>query len=739
MKSILILTTLFILSVLTGYAQTEKPTDTTKSVTTKSDSAKVLKAVTVTAKRPLIEQKADRTIVNVEAAITNAGSNALEVLEKSPGVTVDKDGLISLKGKEGVMVLIDNRPTQLSGPDLANMLRNMNATQLDQIEIMTNPPARYDAAGNAGIINIKTKKTTTLGYNGTATLGYTQGRYPKANAGLNFNYRKGKVNWFSNLGYNNNQGFSEMSIKRNLINNSGQLVNFFDQQSYRDMHMESFNAKVGADFFASKKNTFGFVVTGFINPSEIYNTTSTDIFTPTKSLESITRATVDNSMRWKSLSTNFNFRRVIDAKGKEWTADVDLIRYGSANNQFMVNSYYDGTGEATTTPDTLQGALPQEINIYSGRVDYIHPFNKTTRFEGGLKSSIVRTDANAAYDSIQNGLFVRDINRSNHFVYEENINAAYVNLSTELSKKWSAQGGLRLENTNATGDQLTTGQEFNRNYTQLFPTAFLQYKATEKHTFRMNYGRRIRRPNYESLNPFIRFIDRYTYSEGNPNLKPQLSNNIELSHSFKNIVTTTLNYTATNDILQNVIEQKGTDAYSKPSNIASLQQLGLAVSVNTPITKWWTGSFYVNVFNNHFKGVVNTTPISFSATSFAANAMQQFNITKTFAAELSGVYRSGRVEGVLHAKPMGMVAAGFSKQIMKKKGTIRVNVRDIFYTVQQRATIKYGNVDAQIHERRDTRVVSLGFTYRFTKGKTAPARKRTTGSAGDEENRVGIE
>jgi hypothetical protein len=169
--------------------------------------------------------------------------------------------------------------------------------------------------------------------------------------------------------------------------------------------------------FASKKNTFGFVVTGFINPSGSYNTTNTDILTPAKSVESITRATVDNTIRWESLSTNFNFRRVIDAKGKEWTADVDLIRYGASNNQFMVNSYFDGTGEVSATPDTLQGALPQQINIYSGRFDYVHPINKTTRFEGGLKSSIVRTDANAEYDSIQNGLRVRDINRSNHFVY----------------------------------------------------------------------------------------------------------------------------------------------------------------------------------------------------------------------------------------------------------------------------------------------------------------------------------
>ncbi len=737
MKIISFLSILLTFIVYTGYSQ--QPDTTVTKAAIKKDSAKTLSAVTITAKRPLIEQKADRTIVNVEAAITNAGSNALEILEKSPGITVDKDGIINLKGKEGVLVLVDGRPTQLSGTDLANMLRNMNASQMDQIEIMTNPPARYDAAGNAGIINIKTKKSTTLGYNGSATLGYTQGKYPKSNAGLNFNYRKGKVNLYSNLGYNYNENFSTMSIKRNLVNGTGQLVNYFDLHADRKMNSESFNAKIGADFFANKKTTFGIMLNGFINPSGSFNQNQTEILTPAKSIESITQATVDNNTRWESFSTNLNFRRQINTKGKELTADLDVIRYGSSNNQFMVNSYFDASGEATTKADTLTGSLPQQINIYSGRMDYVHPFTKTTKLEGGIKSSIVRTDNNAGYDSIQYGQLVHDHYRSNHFVYEENINAAYVNLTTELTKKLSAQGGLRLENTNATGDQLTTGEAFDRHYTQLFPTAFLQYKATEKHTLRMNYGRRIRRPNYESLNPFIRFIDRYTYSQGNPNLKPQLSNNFELSHSFRNIVTTTLNYTATNDILQSVIEQKGREAYSRPSNIASLRQWGLAVSVNTPITKWWTGSFYGMVYNNHFKGVVNTTPISFSATSFVVNGQQQFNITKTFSAELSGVYRSGRIEGVNQTSPIGMVAAGFSKQILNKKGSIRVNVRDIFYTVQQKATIRYGNVDAYIQERRDTRALSVGFTYRFSKGKAGAQRKRTGGSAADEETRIEIE
>jgi hypothetical protein len=405
----------------------------------------------------------------------------------------------------------------------------------------------------------------------------------------------------------------------------------------------------------------------------------------------------------------------------------------------MRNAYFDAGDNAVGKADTLQGALPQYIRIWSGRLDYSHPLKKSAKLEAGLKSSIVRTDNDAGYDSIQYGRTVHDFNRSNHFVYEETIHAAYANLNTPLSKKLNAQLGLRLENTIAKGRQLTTGQTFDRRYTQLFPTAYFQYKADGKNNFGVNYGRRIRRPNYESLNPFIRFIDRYTYNQGNPDLKPQFSHNIELAHTYRNFLTTTLNYTATNDIIQNVIEQKGQEAYTMQANIASLRQYGIAVSANHSPTKWWTNSLYLNVYTNRFKGIVNNAPISFAAASFSVNGSQQFKLSKTATAELSGFYRSAGVEGVVWMRPRGMLAAGYSRQVLHDKGTLRLTVRDIFYTQRARATINYGNVDAAFQEVGDSRVVNIGITYRFSKGKITGQRKKTAGSAGEEQNRVGVE
>jgi outer membrane receptor protein involved in Fe transport len=700
---------------------------------------KALSGVTVTAKRPLVEQKLDRTIINVEAAATNVGATALEVLEKSPGISVDKDGNISLKGKDGVIVLIDGRQTYLGGQDLANYLRSLNANQLDQIEIMTNPPAKFDAAGNAGVINIKTKKNKQLGYNGSVSVGYGQGFYPKANEGVNFNYRVNKFNFFTNLSHNYGKNYNELSIQRNFRDkDTKQLLSFFDQTARMINKNNSENAKVGVDYFAGKNTTFGIVVTGFTSDRNNTNRNTTDIYNSSLVLNNQTRAFSTGEQNWKNFSTNLNFRQQLDTSGTELTADIDYLTYDSKNKTSMINSYVDGSGNATTKPDTLVGSLPQNINIYSGKMDYSHPLKKGARFDAGIKSSYVKTDNNANYDSLQNGGVIHDYGRSNHFLYEENINAAYANFVKPINKKWSAQLGLRLENTNAKGNQLTTGEKFDRHYTQLFPTAYLQYTANQSNSFVLNFGRRIRRPDYQSLNPFINFLDRYTFQQGNPNLKPQFSYNVELSHSYKGMLTTTLNYSRTTDIIQMVIEQNESknETFVKQANIANQRQFGISVNASNSFTKWWKSNLYVNVFNNKFEGIVNNTFVSIDATTLNFNGSQQFQFAKTWNGEVSGFLRTPGLEGVIRGKTFGMMSLGLTKQVMKNKGTVRVNLRDVFKSQNFRGESKYSNIDAAFQERRDSRVVNIGFTYRFSKGKLNQ-RKRTSGSATDEQNRVG--
>ena len=703
-------------------------------------ASKVLSGVTVTSSKPLIEQKIDRTIINVEATVTNTGSNALEVLEKSPGISVDKDGNISLKGKQGVQVFIDGRPTYLSGQDLANMLRNMQSSQLDQLEIMTNPPAKYDAAGNSGVINIKTKKNKQVGYNGSVTLGYGQGVYPKTNESANMNYRAGKINLFGNASYSNRERFQTLTIQRKFIDAvSKDVKSNFDQQNNLKNNDESFNGKMGLDYFASKKTTLGVVLNSSKSYSEFTSRGAINISNPNYLLLSQTRAASDNDQTWKNFSTNFNIRQLLDTTGSEITADLDYITYKSTNGQSVTNGYYDTGGAplTDTKPDTLLGSLPQDIAIYSLKVDYLKPLKKGARFEAGIKSSFVKTDNNASYDSLKNNSLIHDFGRSNHFVYDENINAAYINYSRPISKKISGQFGIRMEHTHSNGNQITTGIVFKRDYVQLFPTAYLQYQANPKNVYVLNYGKRISRPDYESLNPFVTFLDRYTYQQGNPNLQPQFSHNIELTHTYNNFLTTTLNYTKTTDIIQDVFEQNTAknESFIKKTNIANQRQFGISVNAFFPITKWWTSNIYATVYNNEFKGIVNGDPVTIGATTGMTNVMEQFKFNKGWGAEVSGFYRTEGVEGIFRIKGFGMMNLGLSKQMMKNKGSLRVSIRDVLWSQKIKGESKYSNIDAAFQQFGESRVVNVSFTYRFSKGKVNNT-QRKRGGANEEASRV---
>ncbi|MBA4141342.1 MAG: outer membrane beta-barrel protein, partial [Segetibacter sp.] len=415
---------------------------------------KTVGTVTVTTTRPLIENKIDKMIVNVEAAVTNIGANAMDVIEKSPGISVDRDGNISLKGKQGVIILIDGKPSYLSGQDLANLLRNMPADQLDQLEIMSQPSARFDASGNSGVLNIKTKRNNLKGFNGSASATYTQGVYPKTNTSFNINSRKGKINVFANYSYSYFKGFEDNNLYRKFHNQrTKELTSIFDQSSYIIPTGQPQNLKAGIDLFASEKTTLGIVVGGNYNLRKTDINGYTNIIGANGRLDSINKAENSNRDPWYNYSANFNLKHVIDKKGKEITSDVDYVKYVSRNKQNSDNYTFSPAGSQLGTPYLLRGYLPSYIDIYSARVDYVHPLKKNAKFEAGVKSSYVTTDNDAqfTYWDGANSKWTKDA-KSNHFIYKENINAAYVNTSKQM-KKWGVQLGLRLENTNAKGNQ----------------------------------------------------------------------------------------------------------------------------------------------------------------------------------------------------------------------------------------------------------------------------------------------
>jgi hypothetical protein len=697
--------------------------------------------VQVTARRPLIENKIDKMVVNVDAAVTNVGTTAMDVLEKSPGISVDNNGNLSLKGKQGVIILIDGKPSYLGGQDLANLLRNMPSAQLDQIEIMSQPSAKFDASGNSGVINIKTKRSNLKGFNGALSLSYTQGVYPKSSNSFNINSRKGKVNVFANAAASYFKGFNNNDLYRKFHNQSTkELKSVFDQNSDITMKGKPISLKAGMDYFVNAKTTVGFVLSGMYNERESSVSSITRILNKRNELDSLNIAETRNRDPWVNYSANVNMRHVINKAGREVTADVDYVKYNSRNKSSSDNYTYNPISSAPANSYLLRGDLPSDINIFSAKADYIHPLKKGAKIEAGWKSSYVETDNNAMFTfwDARNNKWAVDP-KTNHFIYEENINALYVNASKQI-KKVGLQLGLRMENTNAKGNQITDRKTFKRNYSQLFPTAYVSYAVNKTNNLGLSYGKRIERPNYQDLNPFLLFLDQYTYMQGNPFLTPQFSHNVEVSHNYKGQLNTALNYTRTTDIIADVFDQDDSTriTFRTKRNLATRRNIGAAITLTKPITKVWTLTLFTNIYNNYFEGRINNAPVDIDFTAFSANMNNQFRFKNGWSAELSGFFRSKGLEGgTLVTQPLGSFSFGASKQIMKTKGTLRLSVRDPLFIQQFKGSTKFDNIDFSILSRNDTRQVSLAFAYRFGKNQNnIPQRKRSSASQ-DEQNRVG--
>ncbi len=701
------------------------------------EADKSLAAVTVTARKPFIERKADRTIINVEASITSAGSTAMEVLEKSPGVTVDKDGNISLKGKQGVVVTIDGKQTYMSSADLANYLQSMPASNLDIIELMPNPSSKYDAAGKSGVINIRTKKNKQKGFNGNISTTYTRAKYSRVNSSVNLNYRNGKFNLFSSIGANYRKTFQQLDIHREYYDNTNTLNAVFDQTAIFKKERNYDNARIGMDFYASKKTTIGVLFTGYVAPNLDHNTNLSYLKNATGSVDSILNSYGRDKEQWKNGGVNLNFSHTFDSTGKLLTADIDLVRYKNTHDQ-QFNSENLDPFWIKQSSEKLISDLPASIDIFSAKLDYSQSLKHGLKMEAGLKTSFVKTDNFAGYYNVIADVPTVDFGRTNHFNYKENINAGYLNFNRDI-KKWSLQAGLRAENTNYTGYQYgnptKNDSSFSKSYTGLFPTMFAGYKLNDKNEFGFSYGRRISRPDYADLNPFVSFIDKYTYEAGNPYLKPEFANVIELSHTYNKFLTTTLNYSHSKDKFNEYFEQAGYATIVRQNNYGSIDDVSFSAGAEIKPTKWWTFMPYGELNYNAVNSQLNGFALKTHGTGFSGNMNNQFKFKKGWAAELSGFYRTKMTSGQFTIQGMQQLSTGVSKQMIKGKGSLKLNINDIFNSGKQKGEIQIQHTIARFTQIRDNRYISLNFSYRFGKP-IKNQQKRKTGGAGDEQGRV---
>lgn len=703
------------------------------------EQVEALNEVVVTSQKSFVAQKADRIIVDPNALITNAGLSAFEVLEKAPSVTIGFNNSIAIRGKNGVMVLINNKPTNLTVDDLVSYLKAIPASEIERIEIMNNPPAMYDAAGNAGIINIILKKNSVKGTNGSVNVSYGQGKYERKNTSFNLNYRIEKWNFFTSLNSGQNKSFQDLTITRNYFTPSGVLSSVFTQNSYITPNSKNNSFKIGTDFYATSKTTFGIVWNGFSNPSQRNTSNTATVLDGNSQLVNTISSENPMEVDFKNSSFNLNMNHKLKESGQEIAVNLDNISYDSKVAQNLINQTFNATNQLVDSSQ-LVSKLPSDIKIKTANVDYTGIQFKGGKLDLGVKSSFVRTRNVANFEDVVDGVRTPNYDFSNDFAYKENINATYVNYAKEFTN-FSIQLGLRLENTNIKGYQagnpVVADSTFHIKYTNLFPSLYVQYKldTIQKHVVGLSMGRRINRPNYKDLNPFTYPIDRFTFYGGNPYIKPTFSYNVDVSHTFKNYFTTTLMYSYTNDVISETNEQRGTIYYSRPGNFDTEISYGISVNGVFKIKKWWTLNLYTSYLNAIYKSEVYTEKLNDSNWNWVIMPTNQFVINDTWSAELSGQYQNGLLSGQFFISPVGSVRAGISKKILKDKGVIKLNASDVFYTNQIEGQIRnIANANASWYSLFDSRVVTFTFSYRFSKGENLKVRQ--TGASQEEQKRV---
>lgn len=692
---------------------------------------KSLEVVTVSSKKPMVEVKADKTILNVEGTINAIGNDGLELLRKSPGVMVDKDDNLSLAGKTGVRVYIDGKPSPLAGSDLANYLKSLQSAQIESIEIITNPSAKYEAAGNAGIINIRLKKNLTIGTNGSVNAGYNIGIYAKYNAGISLNHRNTKVNIFGN--YNFSESINEFRIKS--VRTTPDST--FDQSNtITNRNKGAHNFKAGMDYFIDKKSTIGFVVNGNISDNRTLTEGPLNIsYTPTNILDRTSIGTGNNKMKRSNVNFNGNYRYAVTG-GSELNIDADFGIFNLRNNQLQPNDYYNSSGIKIYNTANIT-ASPTDIRIYSLKIDYEQNFKKG-RLGYGAKIGFVNTTNDFNRTSIEGNT---STNEKNNFKFDENINAGYVNYNRAF-KGFMIQAGVRVENTNSKGHSVGTtsssgsfDSSVKRNYVDVFPSAAITFNKNPMSQWGLTYSRRIDRPAYQDLNPFEFRLNDYTYMKGNTQLRPQYTNSFGITHTYKYKLNTRLNYSYVKDIFAQLPDTLGSKSLITKRNLAT--QDIIALNISYPFQyKWY--SFFSNVnaswsnYKADFGGGARKVNLEVYTLSFFMQ--NSFKLGKGFTAELSGFYNSPSIwQGSFKSKSIYSMDAGVQKTLFKGKGNVKVAVGDVFNSLKFRGTSDFSGQQNTFYGKPESRQLKLSFSMRFGRTQIKAARQRK--SAIEEENK----
>jgi hypothetical protein len=702
------------------------------TITLKVDS-KTLQGVSVESLRPTLTQLPDKLVVSVEGTAMAAGNTAYAVLAKSPGVFIDPEGNIQLNGKSGIMVMIDGRQTFLSARDLRNLLESMPAENLKNIEIITNPSSKYDAEGTSGILNINLKKNTQQGLNGSVNTTYNNNfKDYGGTASASLAYKRGRWNSYINTSIGRFVGGRDATFTRVFVGTSANT--YFDQVAEgNNLSQGPPSVRLGSDFIINSKHSVGFMAAYNTNTGTSEFLTDTYIGVKPQTPSLFINADNFTQNTYRNFTTNLHYGGKLDTIGTLLSADLDYVHITNRGFSNFYN-YFTDLGTGNKTQDLLYTDNPNGYDVYSAKVDYTRPLKKGQRLEvGGRISQVISDNDNQFF--FNNGALVLDLSRTNHFKYRETIYATYANWSWNLSKKLSAQAGLRMEHTSSLGNSITLGRVTPREYTNLFPTLFLQQKVSANYGINYSIIRRINRPNYGLLNPFRSYRDPYTYSEGNPFLQPSYSNILSVSNVIRKLYIITLSYQLTEDVISELPYldvAKALTVYTQ-GNMNKSRSLGMTAIAPLKIIKKWDTQNTAVLSYNKFLLNTDTSSLTNAQLFFGVQSNHTILLPKALRMEMVMVYRGPAASGLYKMAALTRVDVAFKRSFMKNKLEAALNATDIFKGFRLLWETDIANNVNDFDQYFRVRAISFSLRYTFSKGIKVEERKKATV---DEVNRI---
>lgn len=667
-----------------------------------------LNEVVIQTKKKTIEQKTDRLVYNLENNVRTTGGDALNAINTAPGVVVKNDG-ITIVGKGTSRVMIDGRLIELTGEELNNFLKSISASDIKNIEIISNPPAKYEADGFGGLINIIMKKGVRDSWKNTTTVSYDQNKYGIYTLRDNFFYNKNKFRFSASV--NGKTGYKNADENLKMYFPDGLSA----MKSVTKVKDENFSGKLALDYDISKRTTIGFQFLKDQNNPDFGSDIRIEKYNTQNQLDNVTLNKSFTDKGSKNQTYNGHLITKLDSLNRKLSFDVDYFNYSSKFDRDFTANNYTPEMKFVDVNQAGRNISNQDIENWSFKADMEHPF-QSFNLSYGAKMSFTNSISDVVFYNNISGTPELDPNQSNRFKYTENNQTVYINGDKKINEKWNLQMGLRLENTQTNGFSETLNQENVNDYLKLFPTFYASYKKNENNSFSLNYGKRINRPRFDLLNPFKVYINSNSYSEGNPFLRPSFSDNFELAHTYKEAFRTSVFMNIITNgygVIFTSIPETNTQIVSRENYFKGLNY-GVGESYSASFADWWESenTLYFLGSKTDFIKNINATPSNSLQIDFTTN--NTFILGKTTKLQIDFNYSTPFKNGLYEIGYASSFDIGFKQDLLNKSLQIAFLANDIFNMSYLKDFTSVVNGVKQIYSQNESnRFVRLSVIYNF--------------------------